>query len=211
MGGFCVPRIQRGLAWFALAVVSCALGTLGCTRVTESGGDAGANARKPGSGGVAVQPGGADQGTSPLGGAPGPRPREVVIYFPDRKGLHLKAVLRAVPAGGFAIDTAVRSLLKGPQAGEELLPVVPEGTRLLGLVVTGGQAYLNLSQEFGSGTEGDGLEPLFAIVNSLTEFPEVGRVFVMVEGRPLQTYRGLEIAGGVARRQDLIESEKRVP
>ena len=195
----------------ALMLVLCSLGTLGCTKVTESGRGAGANSRNPGLGGAAAQPGGSDPGTNSLGQAPAPRPREVVIYFPDRKGLRLKAVRRAVPAGGFAIDTAVRSLLQGPQAGEELLPVVPEGTRLLGLVVTGGQAYLNLSQEFGSGTEGDGLEPLFAIVNSLTEFPEVVRVFIMVEGRPLQTYRGFEIAGGVARRQDLIESEKRVP
>lgn len=213
VGGLCLPRIRRGATWLTVAMISCVVAAWGCARATEPGSrpQAGADSRKAGTGGETGQLGGADSDAASPVNQKKARPREVVVYFPDPRGVSLQAVRRTVPDDGFPIDTAVRALLNGPDSGEALLPVVPEGTRLLGLAVTGGQAYLNLSREFSEWADGDGLETLFAIVNSLTEFPDVTRVFIMVEGRPLQSYRGLEIAGGMTRRQNLIRRENRVP
>lgn len=89
--------------------------------------------------------------------------------------------------------TALQALLAGPQGDEDLIPSVPPTTRLLGLSIHAGLATVNFSQEIVQDFNGGALIESYlieAVVNTLTEFPEIERVQFLVEGERIETIGG---------------------
>ncbi|MEW6554404.1 MAG: GerMN domain-containing protein [Actinomycetota bacterium] len=84
--------------------------------------------------------------------------------------------------------TAMEQLIKGPAEGTQLYPVLPDTVKVLDIDVAGGICTVNVSKEIltdanqvGVSASGEGLA-LAAIADTLTEFEDVDRVALFIEG-----------------------------
>jgi len=98
------------------------------------------------------------------------------------------------------VDT-LNVLLAGPSASElnkGLLNLIPQNTRIISATVRGNTAYINFSEDFLFNTFGvEGyVAQLRQIVWTVTEFPNVGDVQILVEGKRLD-YLGEGIYIGI--------------
>ncbi len=104
---------------------------------------------------------------------------------------------------------AVRELIKGP-SGDGLKPVLPVKTRVRGLEIQNGVATLDLSQEavkIGKGSWGEALV-VWSVVNTLTKFPEIDAVKILIEGNQVETLAGhFDLSGILKRNEQVIKGE----
>jgi len=82
----------------------------------------------------------------------------------------------------------LHALIAGPSADEErrgLISLIPPDTRVLSATVRGETAYINFSEDFQYNTYGvEGYAAqLREIIYTVTEFPNVRRVQILIEGR----------------------------
>lgn len=116
----------------------------------------------------------------------------VRVYF--ARGEYLGVVTRTVPETPAIARAAIEELLAGPTAAEEgwgFGSEIPKGTRLLGLTIDGGTARVDLSGDFESG--GGMLSVtmrLAEVVYTLTQFPAVERVVLMMDGEVVDVFTG---------------------
>lgn len=89
----------------------------------------------------------------------------------------------------------IEQLLSGPLS-EELYSAIPEGSRLLSLIIEGRTCIVDLSHEFmDNKPQSERQEELaiYSIVNSLTALTTIDRVQFLVEGKRLEQYHSIEI------------------
>jgi germination protein M len=114
------------------------------------------------------------------------------VWFVHGEGLH--SVNRTHEATRAVGAAALNDLLAGPSEAERsdgISTAVPEGTRLLGLVVSGGLATVDLSSEFESG--GGSLSMmarLGQVACTLDQFPTVDGVSFRLDGEPVDVFSG---------------------
>lgn len=130
----------------------------------------------------------------------------VVIFLVKSTPTHFYLVPVHRNVGGAAHPAlALQMLLNGPFAHEELLASVPQNTKLLGLSVHEGLAIANFSREIVDNFNGGSLLESYlvkAIVNTLTEFPTINRVQLLVEGEPVESFGGHVLITGPLSRTD---------
>ncbi len=88
---------------------------------------------------------------------------------------------------------ALELLVKGPGADSSLSRIVPDGTQILGFSIDNEQATANFSREISDNFNwGAQLEALLveSIVRTLTAFPEIVQVQILVEGEIIETLGG---------------------
>ena len=99
-----------------------------------------------------------------------------------------------------------QELQNGPQDMRSY-SIIPQGTKLLSIETKDGLCTVNLSKEFidnnHSGTTGEMLT-ISAIVNSLTELPEVKKVQFLVEGQVRDVYLNAEFDKPFTRNESII-------
>lgn len=123
------------------------------------------------------------------------RRAEVTVYFV--KSLPTEFVLvpvkRQVAREQNMPKAAMEELLAGPAPGSELLPSVPPGTKLRDLQIEERMAVVDLSREvidnFNGGARMEWLL-LAAIANTLTEFPQIDSVQILVDGEKVESIGG---------------------
>ncbi|HEY3314591.1 MAG TPA: GerMN domain-containing protein [Bacillota bacterium] len=120
--------------------------------------------------------------------------RPVTVYFVTStpSEMYLSPVKRLVAKAGDPLVQAIQELIRGPEAGSNLTPVLPAETRVLGVKVKDGTAYVDFSQEvmkLNVGARGEALT-LAAIADTLTEFPEVKQVQILVAGKAVESIGG---------------------
>ena len=115
-------------------------------------------------------------------------------------------VLRTVPKSSATATAAVKALLAGPSAKEraaqpQIVTLIPAGTKLLGIELSGGLATVDLSSEFASlplttpGIRKLSLHGRLAqVVYTLTQFTTVDRVNFKLEGKPVKSFSSEENA-----------------
>ena len=121
---------------------------------------------------------------------------EVVVYFPAAAGGGLvgepRQIFRTAAAGDLA-KQILADLLAGP-ATDAALEATPPGTQLRQVYVLDGTAYIDFSADLRQGMHGGSAAELltvYAIVDSVAlNVPEVERVGILVEGRPIETLNG---------------------
>jgi spore germination protein GerM len=117
--------------------------------------------------------------------------RDRTVYFTqiDPEGTILRSkVTRNIPASDSPMLDALNILLQGPTGEEQrrdMVSLVPSGTRILSATVRGSTAYISFSEEFQYNTYGvEGYAAqLRQIVWTVTEFPNVRDVQILIEGR----------------------------
>jgi hypothetical protein len=114
------------------------------------------------------------------------------VFF--ERGETLWPVTRSEPATAAIGAAALSSLLSGPTGAEQangVGSVVPAGTTLLGLDISGGTATVDLSSEYQSGGGSLSMTMRLAqVVYTLTQFPSVKRVALRLDGAPVTVFSG---------------------
>jgi hypothetical protein len=147
--------------------------------------------------GPPVQAGGTPPATAkpqtPQARPTAPETRERTLYFTqvDRAGdiLRVKAQ-RKLPVSNSPMTDSLSALINGPNTDElkrDFISLIPKETRVLNATVRGSTAYISLSEDFQLNTHGvEGYAAsLRQIVWTVTEFPNVEDVQILIEGRRL--------------------------
>jgi spore germination protein GerM len=128
-----------------------------------------------------------------------PVARKARLYFAtvdDNGMISMKSVVRSIPASDSPLRDTLQTLLAGPTAQElnlGLVSMIPSGAVLRGVVVRGDMALVDFSEGFRFNAQGvDAMTTqLRQIVYAATEFPNVARVQILIEGKKV-TYLGTE-------------------
>jgi hypothetical protein len=118
----------------------------------------------------------------------------------------LVPVLRTVPKSTATATAAMKALLAGPSAKERaavlrIRTLIPAGTKLLGIEISGGLATVDLSAQFASLSPDDAWDGgvfslrgrLAQVVYTLTQFATVDRVNFKLEGKPVKVFTSEEV------------------
>ncbi len=131
----------------------------------------------------------------------------IVLYFGNEEG-YLTAEKRVIPKTPGVARAAMNELIKGPTAQSGLYATIPPGTRLMDIKIEDGLATVDFSEAIKSkhpgGSAGESLT-IGSIVNTLTQFPTVQKVQILVEGRVVETLAGhLDISKPLERQAGII-------
>jgi spore germination protein GerM len=136
---------------------------------------------------------------------------KVALYFikDTADETFLVRELRELPYTSAPEIAAIKELIKGPLK-EGLEPVLPARAKVRGLEIQNGLAILDLSQEavkIGKGSWGEALV-VWAIVNTLTKFPEIDAVQILIEGNSVETLAGhFDLSGILKRNEQVIKKD----
>lgn len=133
----------------------------------------------------------------------------VALYFIEETGTeaYLVPERRTIPRTGEPHLAAVKELIKGPKT-EGLQPVFSPRTKVRGLKIEDGLAVIDLSREAGKTSRGAWGEALAvsAVVNTLTKFPEVEEVRILIEGKEVETLSGhMDLTGPLRRNEQVVK------
>ena len=124
-----------------------------------------------------------------------PAVRKTRLFFVavDASGkLTSRSVIRSVQASDSPLRDTLETLLKGPSSAElntGLLTMIPMEAKLRGVTVRGDTAYIDFSESFrfnAQGTEAMDAQ-LKQVVYAATEFPNVKKVQILIEGRKVRS------------------------
>lgn len=130
----------------------------------------------------------------------------LVTYAADKEGLHLVPEKHVVPFNDQPARTALHLLAAGTK-NTALVSLMPTGAEVLGIEVKDHIAYVNFNDKL-QNVRGSTTEFLLvgAIVNTLTEFPEIHKVQIMVSGKKIATLSGhLDISEPLERMEEIIK------
>lgn len=121
--------------------------------------------------------------------------KDVRVFFSDEEGLHLKGESRRIKTGSLEaeVSAVLSELLRGPKL-KTFERAVPAGTKLIGVKIKDGTAFVDLSMEIierhGGGSSGE-IQTVYAIVDTVVvNFPEIKKVQLLVEGKTRETIAG---------------------
>ncbi|MBP2654834.1 MAG: gerM [Firmicutes bacterium] len=133
---------------------------------------------------------------------------QVTTYHATEDAMYLVPETQSVPKTEHPLQTALENLVAGPQSSQ-LVSVVPAGTKVLGVKVKNHIAYADFSDDLIKSNHGGSTAEMMlvaAIVDTLTEFPEVEKVQIMVNGKKIDTITGhLDTSQPLARSENLIK------
>jgi len=150
-----------------------------------------------------------EQGNSPQPSSPQPQPTmQLTVYHATRDAMYLVPEIQVVAKNDHPAQTAVELLLNEP-TNKDLVQVLPKGTKLLKIQVKDHIAYVDFNNKLvKNNTGGSATEVLIvgAIVNTLTEFPEIQRVQILVEGKKIETISGhMDVSEPLSRSEKIIK------
>ena len=154
-----------------------------------------------------------------------PQPPDMVdltVYYRNGSGpgVYLSPVKREVRVSDELPRTALALLLRGPGREDPrgLRPAVPRTTRLLHFSVRKGTADVRLSRELVADAKRIGRRPehevmaLASIVNTMTEFPDIQKVRLSVQGQSDRRFwGGWGLPRLLVRDESVIDPPKRGP
>ncbi len=114
--------------------------------------------------------------------------------------------MRTLDVVGMAVARAsVTALIDGPKG--DFSPSIPAGTRLLNIYIQNGICFVDFSKEFitnhSGGSSGE-LMTLYSITNTLTEYPTIKGVQILIEGKSGSTLGNILLDRPLRRNISLI-------
>lgn len=136
----------------------------------------------------------------------------VKLYFSDTNARYLveENRTRDTDTVGLVPEFIMKELLKGPET-EQHLPVLPEGVNLLGVELNQGVCTVNFSEAFLTNrplNHAQARMTVFAVVNSLTELPEVESVRFHCVGKEIGDYSGIDLSQLLFREENAIHNDQ---
>lgn len=132
--------------------------------------------------------------------------RPVVLYFAGGDGNLVPEQRQIAKLPGIARQS-MEELCLGPQV-KGLTATIPAGTRLLDINIKDGLCTVNFSKEMVTnhpgGSAGESCT-VYSIVNTLTQFPAIRKVIILIEGRVVETLAGhLELSAPLERNSEIL-------
>ncbi|MHB8840549.1 MAG: GerMN domain-containing protein [Candidatus Aquicultor sp.] len=116
----------------------------------------------------------------------------LTLYFSDEQAEHLVPEVRQVEDTAAIAKVAVEELVKGPKE-DGLHATIPSETKVLNVDIIKNVAYVNFSKDLidkhWGGSTGE-LMTITSLVDTLTEFKNIQKVQIMVEGKVVDTIAG---------------------
>lgn len=117
---------------------------------------------------------------------------QLTIYFASQDGRYIVPQIYTVAKNDQPLKTAVEMLLAGPKS-TEVLPVFPNEVKLKNITVKDHIAYVDFNDKLIKNKVGGSAGEMLlvgALVDTLTEFPNVKKVQILVEGKKIETISG---------------------
>ncbi|MEN3202786.1 MAG: GerMN domain-containing protein [Atribacterota bacterium] len=117
---------------------------------------------------------------------------EVVVYFANPDFTALVGEKRYIARDDRYLERTLEELLKGPK-DKNLFNAIPKGTQLNAVFVEGNTAYVDLSSEMAKNQSGGTSQEflsVYAVVDTLTAFPGIEQVKILIDGKETQTLCG---------------------
>lgn len=134
---------------------------------------------------------------------------DIKVYYPDNQGLKLIAVKRTVKIEDTdKYKAAITSLMSGTKDSSQT-NIIPKQTKLNSIAVKDGIAYVDfndaLVKKFTGGSTGEEML-VGSIVNTLTEFPEIKKVQILINGKKIESIAGhIDLTAPQSRMVNLIK------
>lgn len=117
---------------------------------------------------------------------------QINLYFAESELEYLLPEARNISSAQDRAEQSIKELIKGPKKSGRYA-TIPQGTKLIDLNIKEGVAYADFSQELidnHSGGSAGELMTVYSIVNTLTQFPEIDKVQILVGGKEVETLAG---------------------
>ena len=132
------------------------------------------------------------------------------VYYPDEGATHLVAVDRAVDVedGKDKYTAAVETVIQEPTESN-LVAIFPKATQVRSVTVEGDLATVDfdgsIQRTFSGGSTGEELL-VGSLVDTLTDFPEINRVQILVDGNAVESLAGhMDISKPFERMNNLLQ------
>ena len=151
----------------------------------------------------------ADESSSSAGEAKKPQKLTIKVYYPDEQGMKLIADKRTVSLDGQEKYTAaMESLLEGTNEKGQT-NIIPKQAKLRSVKVENGTASVDftgdLVKNFVGGSTGETML-VGSVVDTMTEFPEVKRVQILIDGKKVESLSGhMDLSQPLTRMTDLLK------
>ena len=132
----------------------------------------------------------------------------------------IEKTIYVLPTNGSQTLTPKKIKIKAAQGQEPLTALkavvdsnnksLPKGTKVLGLTIKDNLAIVNLSKEFLSKGQGEyeRTMSLYAIVNTLTEFPNIKKVLFQADGKNIEVLGQMDLAEPLIRNATYLPKTK---
>ena len=132
----------------------------------------------------------------------------IKAYYPDENATGLVAVEKSIKDTDNKYQAAVEALMAGTEK-KGLANVFPKKAKLLQVTVSGKVAKVDFSRElqknFVGGSTGEEML-VGSVVNTLTEFPEIQKVQILVDGQEVETLSGhMDLSQPLPRMTELLK------
>jgi germination protein M len=132
----------------------------------------------------------------------------MTVYYATKDAANVMAVKYIEPKNSHPAQTAMELLIAGPK-NPALEPVVPAGTKLRNISIKDHIAYVDFNDKLVKNNNGGSTSEILlvaAIVNTLTEFHDIQKVQIMVEGKKIDTISGhMDIGEPLSRSEKIIK------
>ena len=132
---------------------------------------------------------------------------ELKLYFANETGDKLIPVYRSVVYNSnISMERlAVEQIISGPNT-DIAFPTINKDTKVKSVNIKDGVCYVDFDQTILNQTQNVSAEvALYSIVNTITEFSDVNKVVLSVEGETAFTFMDFVISGSYERNLDIIE------
>lgn len=132
----------------------------------------------------------------------------IKVYYPDENATKLVAVEKSIKDTDNRYQAAIETLMAGTDQ-KGLVNVFPKKAKLLQVTVSGKVAKVDFSRElqknFAGGSTGEEML-VGSVVNTLTEFPEITKVQILVDGKEIETLSGhMDLSQPLPRMDELLK------
>lgn len=133
---------------------------------------------------------------------------QIVVYHATRDATHLVGESHKVPLNSHPARTAIELLIAGTK-NPQLVSIMPTGVKLKNVTVKDHVAYVDFDDKLiKKNVGGSTSETLLvgSIVNTLTEFPDIYKVQILVDGKKIETIAGhSDVSEPLSRSEQIIK------
>ena len=133
--------------------------------------------------------------------------KEISVYFSTQEAMYLKAEKRLIKTDKL-YSNAISELIAGP-SNPENNRTIPRGVELNSIVVENGLARADFNQALidnhWGGSTGERMT-VYSIVNTLTQFDEIERVLIIIDGEKIESLAGhMDLTEEITRNENIIK------